>query len=238
MYKEQKYQRLTERATIKPVKVFQIGFSKCGTVTIASFFSQNGIRTVHHDFGNLAVSMYKNYHNGKPLLSPKYQHFAVFTDMENMFMNPPLNIGMLMFKELDKQYPGSKFILNIRDKNAWLKSRSKHPLSPRNKTTILELNAELQNKSKEQILAQWSKEWDEHTQAVIKYFKNRPNDLIVFNIEKDSPEKLTEFFKDYFVLDPKLYAHKNQSSQRDMIRANAEKNRLEWNEIFGGAEDN
>ena len=234
-YQEQKHYKKIANATIKPVKVFQIGFSKCGTVTIASFFKNNGISAVHHDFGFLALSMYDNYLNDEPLLDPRYQHYAVYTDMENMFMNPPLNIGMLMFKEIDKQYPGSKFILNIRNKDAWLKSRSKHPINRKVNTTILELNAKNLKIPEKQVLARWSKEWDEHITTVTEYFKDRPNDLLVFNIEQDPPEKLTTFFKEYFVLDPKLYTHKNKSTERDKLRAIAKKNQLELEELFDEA---
>lgn len=236
-YQEQKHYNLIEHAIIKPVKVFQIGFSKCGTVTIASFFRANGISAVHHDFGYLALSMHDNYRNSKPLLAPRYQHYTVYTDMENMFINPQINIGMLMFKEIDRQYPGSKFILNIRNKDAWLKSRSKHPINRKVSTTILELNSEMLKMSKEQVLAKWSNEWDTHIKAVTEYFKDRPNDLLVFDIEKDSPEKITTFFKDYFALDPKLYVHKNESSQRDALRAKKEKEGQEWKEIFNETED-
>lgn len=214
-YKVINNQRIMSRAVKKPVKIFQIGFSKCGTVTLAVFFRNNGVRAVHHDYGKLALSMYQNYLNGKPIIDPIYQDYIVYTDMENMFINPNINIGMLMFKELDKQYPGSKFILNIRDKKAWLKSRSLQPLNIHDQTTILELNAKLQNTSKDQILTQWSYEWDKHHQAVIEYFKDRPNDLIVFNIEQDPPEKLTAFLKEYLVLDPTLYRQRNKTTERE-----------------------
>ena len=214
-YKKKRYERLVAQATIKPVKVFQIGFSKCGTSTIASFFNTNGVPTVHHDYGRLAISIYENARDGMPLISPQYESYAVFTDMEKMYDDPPLNIGMILFKDLDRQYPGSKFILNTRDKQAWLKSRSLHPVGKKDKTTLLEKNAQILKITQEEVLAKWSREWDEHHKAVIEYFKDRPNDLLVFNIEQDSPKKLTDFLKDYFILDPKLYGHVNKTAERD-----------------------
>ena len=211
---------LLEHSVIKNTKVFQIGFSKCGTATLAGFFNANGIRTIHHQFGHLAFTMYDNYKNNKTLLAPIYQHYIVFTDMENMFYDPPINIGMIMFKEIDKQYPGSKFILNVRDKNAWLKSRSLHPINNRNSTTILELNAEILHTTKEEVLSRWSKEWDDHLRAVKDYFKDRPNDLLVFDIEKDEPQKLVNFFKEDFNLDAKYYKHLNKTSKLRSRRSN------------------
>ena len=68
-------------------------------------------------------------------------------------------------------------------------------------------------------MARWSKEWDDHHLAVKEYFKNRPNDLIVFNIDTDPPEKLIEFFKDNFILDAKFYGHLNKTAKREQIKA-------------------
>lgn len=204
-----KYQRLAPQTIINPIKVFQIGFSKCGTATIADFFNLNGIPAVHQDDGHLAVSMYRNAQNRSPLITQQYDKFLVYTDMERMGTIPQINIGVLLFKELDRQYPGSKFILNTRNKNAWLKSKSLHHLGT--DTTLLERTASLLNISPSEVLAKWSREWDEHHAAVLEYFQDRPEDLLVFNIESDDPKKLVEFFKHNFLLDTKFYGHKNKT---------------------------
>lgn len=209
-----RHARLAAKATLKPVKVFQIGFSKCGTSTLADFFMRNGVPTVHHDFGHLAASIFRNAQAGVPLLAPQYAQYAVFTDMERMYEDPPLSVGMSLFKELDQQYPGSKFILNTRNKQAWLHSRAKHHVGSQAGPTLLEINAKILNLSAEEVLAQWSREWDEHHQAVLEYFKDRPDDLLVFDIEQDTPEKLTTFLQDYFVLNPRTYKLNNKTTTR------------------------
>lgn len=215
IYKRARYQKMVKAATIQPVKVFQIGFSKCGTTTLYSFFQRNGIKAVHHDFGNLALSMHKNAQDGQPMIGHRYENYAVFTDMERMYNNPSIQIGMSYFKQLDEQYPGSKFILNTRNKEKWLKSRSLHPVGRKNPETILTLNARNMDVTEEEVLKVWGNEWDAHHAAVKEYFKDRPEDLIVFNIEEDSEDKLVEFFDDYFVLYDKKYKHRNKTSERD-----------------------
>jgi len=65
IYKQAVHYKLVRRALVDPVKVFQIGFSKCGTTTLARFFSVNGVATVHHDFGYLAKTMQKNIKAGE-----------------------------------------------------------------------------------------------------------------------------------------------------------------------------
>ena len=216
-YSNDKFQKMAAQAIIKPTKVFQIGFSKCGTSTIAYFFNHNGVPAVHHDYGRLPRSIYDNYVNGRPLISPQYQQALVFTDMEMLYKEPVVNVGVQYFKDLDRQYPGSKFILNTRNKAAWLKSRSKQPISPSNES-LLEVSAKLQNITTQEMEQRWSKVWDEHHASVKEYFKNRLQDLIVFDIENDSPDRLVEFFKDDFKLSPDAYTAKNQTLYRGIAK--------------------
>lgn len=214
-YKYQQFKQRQKTAIIKPVKVFQIGFSKCGTVAINSFFNQNGIPSVHHDGGFLPTSIHENYLNGIPLISEKYSEILVFTDMEVLYNEPQIIVGMMYFKELDKQYPGSKFIFNTRNKQAWLKSRSLQNILPSN-DPLLKVSSEILKISQDEMLARWSREWDEHNTAVLEYFKNRPNDLLVFDIEKDNPQKMVAFFKENFHLNANYYEKKNTTAFRGL----------------------
>lgn len=206
-----------KQAVKKPVKFFQIGFSKCGTKTLVDFFRNNYVAAVHHEGGYLATMMDHNYQQGLPLVPAGYDQYYGFFDMERLYDLPLISIPKQYFKELDKQYPGSKFILNVRNKDAWLKSKARHPAYHHN-MRWLDLHAKFFNKTKQEVLQMWSEEWDEHYSAVLEYFKDRPDDLLVFDIEKDKPEKICEFFKDYFRLDPKLYEHKNKSEDRERER--------------------
>lgn len=36
------------------MKIFQIGFNKCGAVSLHKFFLDNGLKSIHWDNGNLA----------------------------------------------------------------------------------------------------------------------------------------------------------------------------------------
>lgn len=184
-------------------RIFQIGFNKCGTTSLAVFFNKNHIKSVHWDAGKLAQTIHENYLQGKPLLEPHYAKCIGFFDMEN---NPtdPVFIAQELFQELDRQYPGSKFILNTRNKDAWLKSRSLHRFD-QGKQNYLTATAEQNQVSEEETLARWSQEWDDHLAAVKEYFKDRPQDLLVFDIESDSPSKLCEFFEGIYPLDPSFY---------------------------------
>ena len=184
-------------------RIFQIGFNKCGTTSFFKLFKQNGIPSVHYDNGELANTIYNNYINKKPLLDSKYKKKVFFSDMENIYNpNKLLYIARDYYKQLDREYPNSKFILNIRARDKWLLSRYNHDNGLYLKSVCIFLN-----KSEDEILEQWKNEWDTHNLNVISYFKNRPNDLLIFNIEKDPPMKIHEFFKSNIDLNMSYFGH-------------------------------
>lgn len=201
-------------ATATQPRIFQIGFNKCGTLTLADFFWSNNIKSVHYDNGIIAVRIHDNYVHSQPLLYGLDPNVIGFFDMEMIFTNPPIFISQQLFKKLDQQYPGSKFILNTRDKEAWLKSRSLHMVDPQ--TNYLEYLANKNNVSNEEMLSQWSREWDEHHKAVLMYFKDRPDDLLVYNIETDKPEKIVEYFKGIYKLDASKYQHLHKTTTKNI----------------------
>lgn len=200
-------------------RVWAIGFNKCGTTTIYDFFRKNKIPSTHYGLKNntLASSIYNNYLNGKPLLSPEFSKFKAFFDMEDIYAQSPIYITQTLFKELDANYPGSKFILNTRDKDDWIKSRCAH-VDPMNKKRYVDVLCEAYNISEADLITRWNQEWDEHHANVIEYFKDRPQDLLIFNIDTDNAEKICEFFKDTFELDPSLYEHCNKTQKTHTLR--------------------
>lgn len=195
-----------------PIKIFQIGFNKCGTTTLCDFFNANGIPSLHWDHGKMAISIYMNYVLHQPLISDRYSGVVGFFDMNFIQTPEPIEIGYSLFKELDKQYPGSKFILNIRRKDDWLLSRTNHMTKFR--LTLLQHNAAQYGVSTPKALEIWSQMWDEHHAAVIEYFKDRPQDLLIFDLDKDSPQKIVDFFAPYFEMDATKYKHQHKTVKK------------------------
>lgn len=186
-------------------KIFQIGFNRCGTTTLKNFFEDNGIKSLHNAAGAPAAKFFANYKIGERILNGQYQDYIAYFDMEDVYADPPIYIAQRLFKKLDKQYPGSKFILNIRNKNHWLQSRS-NLLTHKNEG-YLEYLANYYALSNVQLLNMWSNQWDEHIKQVMQYFKDRPQDLLVFDIERDDPQKICDFFANDFKLNKDLYKH-------------------------------
>lgn len=182
------------------MKIFQIGFNKTGTSSLHNLFknyTNPKLQSVHWDNGLLAYSMLINKINNKPLLSGKYESYNFFSDMECVYTKDNifhwLFIYMDDFKTLDVQYPNSKFILNIRDKTNWLKSRAVH----RNNSPVSYIDSHkiyYKCKSYDDVIKIWSDQYDTHIKNVIDYFHGRSDDLLVFDIEKDPFQKFSNFF--------------------------------------------
>ena len=126
-------------------RIFQIGFNRCGTTTLIRFFQANNLKCLHWGRGSIAAGIEAARLEGKPLLSYVDGYFA-YGDMEfveveseskkllkkkpfrRLYKNLPKDnltpiYAFENFRELDKQYPGSKFILNTRNVEDWINSR-------------------------------------------------------------------------------------------------------------------
>ena len=126
-------------------RIFQIGFNRCGTTTLIRFFQANNLKCLHWGRGSIAAGIEAARLEGKPLLFYVDGYFA-YGDMEfveveseskrllkkkpfrRLYKNLPKDnltpiYAFENFRELDKQYPGSKFILNTRNVEDWINSR-------------------------------------------------------------------------------------------------------------------
>jgi len=93
------------------------------------------------------------------------------------------------YKEFDKAFPNSKFILTIREPESWFKSVEKH-LNGRQINQEEEFFYGKQKVERETFI----KTVEAHNRAVKEYFKNRPNDLLVLDIAAgEGWEKLCPF---------------------------------------------
>ncbi len=110
-----------------------------------------------------------------------------------------------LYKELDKKYPNSKFILTVRDTNSWLHSASTHF-----KDTQVDLHEWLYGNGvlagNEEI---YLRRFESHYAAVHDYFKDRPEDMITMDFKAgDSWEKLCSFLNE--PIPKKAFPHANK----------------------------
>lgn len=182
------------------MRVFAIGFNKCGTRTLHYFFKSNGQNSIHWHKGRLAIRLFKNLKDGNSLLQG-YEKVTVFTDMEcvteRFFFE-----GYKLFPYLFEQYPDSVFILNTRSREDWIKSRLNHAEGAyaRRHRRILGIESE------QKLVEAWAVDWDLHHRRVREFFAGNPKARFIdFNIEKDSVEKLCKSIPE-LNLNPSKYA--------------------------------
>jgi len=151
------------------IKVFGIGLSKTGTTSLARALETLGYRT--RDY--LGVTRYI----AGDLSSVNLKEI----DANDAFTDTPIPS---FYKQLDKHYPNSKFILTTRDMEGWLKSCKKQfterMVANQNEATSL-LHTDLYD-----CFAfdpeKYASGYTRHVNGVLDYFKDRPEDLLVVDI--------------------------------------------------------
>ena len=189
------------------MKIFQIGFNRCGTQSMYNFFSQNGIPSIHNGMGRLAVDIEANRRAGRKLLSG-YDQYTFFSDMENVFEGI---YAYKYYRDLDTQYPGSKFILNIRNIDGFIQSRKKL-------IGYLKIYMHVNKMTEQEAIKQWRQHFETHIREVTEYFSGRESDLLIYDIENDSPSQIAEFCKSFGSLDIK---HFQRSDFMKLVPAHA-----------------
>jgi len=208
---------------MKP-KIFIIGFNKTATRSLHYFFKDNGLPSVHWDNSHLVKCFERNIALGKKLLTGgvvhhtkvsskgRYEDMVVFSDMTDRV--PPKDPADY-YKRLDLDYPNSKFILNIRDTESWIKSRFNHSMPGKRPfeklyRDHLEYFGLDDNESGRNELKQiYKKTHETHHRDVLEYFKNRKNDLLIFDIQRDDIDKVIKFLDGVYELKPCYYGKRH-----------------------------
>jgi 3'-phosphoadenosine 5'-phosphosulfate (PAPS) 3'-phosphatase len=163
------------------MKIFGIGLSKTGTSSLAGALELLGYRT--KDYPGAQTYVPSDLATLEPGLLDAYD---AFTDT-------PIPS---LYKALDARYPGSKFILTIRDMDGWLKSCKKQ---------FTEKHAANLNAAHHQLFmelygcttfdeARFREGYERFTRDVLEHFGDRPDDLLVLNVTAgEGWEKLCPF---------------------------------------------
>lgn len=191
------------------MKIFQIGFNKCGTSTIHHYLRANSVRSVHWDEGRLAQRMFANLANGDDLLAG-YEAFDAFTDMEYLDANGTFLEGYKLFPYLATQYPDAVFILNTRDREDWIRSRLRHSDGGYAKRH----HAFYQTRSDHELAEIWRMDWERHHRRVTEFFSERPQRFFVCRIETELPQLLNERLPECRLDDKHYKIYKVRGSRR------------------------
>ncbi|SHG20543.1 3'-Phosphoadenosine 5'-phosphosulfate (PAPS) 3'-phosphatase [Desulfacinum infernum DSM 9756] len=162
-------------------KIFGIGLSKTGTTSLANALAILGYRVKD----NPGLRHYTPGSLPDELITVVDAHDAVTDTPIPSF-----------FRQLDERYPGSKFILTVRDRTAWLRSCRKQ---------FTQAHAEKQSEAHRRLFMdlygcvtfdedKFSSGYERHLNRVLEYFSDRPEDLLILDITGgEGWEKLCPF---------------------------------------------
>jgi hypothetical protein len=140
-------------------KVFAVGFNKTGTSSLHALFQLLGLRSYHG-------TAWRDCRD-RALLS----RYDCFSD------GIPADLAAL-----DEGFPGSRFILQVRDLDRWIYSRLGH--IDREKRQGVSHTDERWD-STEYAVRAWIRQRNEHHLQVLSRFRERPQDLLVVNYIRD-----------------------------------------------------
>lgn len=165
-------------------KIFGIGFQKTGTASLAKALRILGFRVTH----GMVINGPKGVEIEPPVTTAKVLPFALAGARQvDAVCDSP---WPTLYRELDAEFPGSKFILTLRDPKEWIKSTLRHfgaresdalqwiygvPCVKGNETRCLEV-------------------YQAHNAAVREHFAVRPSGFLEIDFgEEEGWEKLCAF---------------------------------------------
>lgn len=155
------------------MKIWGIGLSKTGIVSLQGFLKGHGIHVI------------------------KYPDHKALHGNNDGGIDLPVAV---QYKELDLAYPESKFILTERNHDDWYRSivgwylNRVIPDEPRFANMLDWRKAAFGHENPNPVNTDFIDVYDTHVDTAIEYFKDRPNDFLRINIcDGDSTEALCEF---------------------------------------------
>lgn len=156
-------------------KVFIIGSAKTGTSSVGAALEKLGY---HDSKWNPQIQDYYHFGNYPPI----WEHVGRY----DSFSDGPFNTGEF-YKELFERYPSAKFILTVREKEAWKKSFLNH-FDPKS----VNRHVAQRYRFHKFVEDDWWTWYDRRNAEIEAFFhqKNSMNRLIRVQVDKEEPEKL------------------------------------------------
>jgi len=147
-------------------KVFGIGAARTGTSSLGRAFVLLGFRHTSWDPALWEAFEREDY---EPI-------FAVAERFDS-FEDGPWN-GRDFYRELDGHFPGSKFVLTVRDSHSWLRSHERHFSGEGARKIPERYRIADYAERRDEIL----RDYQARTEEVRSYFADRPADLLALDV--------------------------------------------------------
>ena len=150
-------------------RVFGIGLNKTGTVSLHAALTTLGYHSFHFGGPEARALVRAAMAEDKPLLHYLDPEVDAVSDLEEVTYN---------FELADAQYPGSRFILTVRELGTWLDSRRRHVEKNRENRAAGLYDGDFLDID----IEGWTADYEAHVARVSAYFRDRPDDLLVFDV--------------------------------------------------------
>jgi len=162
-----------------PTRIFGIGMHKTATTSLHTALKKLGYKSGHWPSAHWAKAIWREMNNmGR---SPTLEKCYAVCDL-------PMT---LLYRKLDVAYPGAKFILTVRDEWIWLTSVRKHWNHNHNQFRAQWDNDPFSNRIHEVLYGRtdfdpttFLNRYRRHNADVLEYFRDRPTDLLVMDMDK------------------------------------------------------
>lgn len=175
-------------------KVFVIGFNKTGTTTLHKAINELGYISGKQHLAELLLP---------EITKGNLDNLFKYCKTAEAFQDIPFSLPEI-YKELDKKFPNSKFILSIRDdENQWFQSICKFHAKLYGKDGRIPTKEDLENSNyvfkgypllfNNYVFGNhfyekniYTKTYNKHINDVVDYFKNKSHQLLVINVSEES----------------------------------------------------
>lgn len=147
-------------------KVFCIGFHKTGTTSLEVALKMLGYRVTGPN-GTKDPDIAEKVHD---MADDLVRKFDAFQD----------NPWPVLYKELDEKYPHSKFILTMRSSESWIRSQVKDFGLTETPMRAWIYGAGCPEGNEDVYVARYER----HNREVLEYFEDRPDDLLVLDLQR------------------------------------------------------
>lgn len=190
-----------KRESDRPVtlpRVVQIGFHKCGTRSLEQLFRGAGHRVVKYKLRrpfrrsrNAALLIRENLTTGRKAFAgmENYTFYADLiyqTDSESF---EPIRC----FREFMRDYPDTILLLNVREREDWIRSRLTHGHGEFARRVMRQRGIT----STDVLADTWRQEWDTHLAEVREFMAASPIQLVEFDLDTGSVDELVARFHGY-----------------------------------------
>lgn len=157
---------MSEPAAAPRRLVFGIGLNKTGTSSFHEAMEHLGLHSLHWGGPATRRAVESSLAAGEPLLTNLDPSLDAFSDIEPLYRN---------FALVDRQYPGSRFVLTVRPVADWIRSRRRHVERNQRRRAAGEYHGTFLEVDE----PAWRTEWDDHVRRVRAHFAGRPDFLEV-----------------------------------------------------------